>query len=151
MSLKQHTQTIFRQQFDRESDITIKAPGRVNLIGEHTDYNDGFVLPCAINYETVISCGKRDDRQIRVIAADYENQQDIFSLDAPIVPHPEYRWADYVRGVVKHLQMRNADLVGPIWLSVAMSRRVLASVPLHRWKWPWAKPCNHSINSLLAV
>lgn len=109
MSLKQHTQTIFRQQFDRESDITIKAPGRVNLIGEHTDYNDGFVLPCAINYETVISCGKRDDRQIRVIAADYENQQDIFSLDAPIVPHPEYRWADYVRGVVKHLQMRNAD------------------------------------------
>ncbi|AJJ03171.1 galactokinase [Yersinia pseudotuberculosis] len=112
MSLKQHTQTIFRQQFDRESDITIKAPGRVNLIGEHTDYNDGFVLPCAINYETVISCGKRGDRQIRVIAADYENQQDIFSLDAPIVPHPEYRWADYVRGVVKHLQMRNADFGG---------------------------------------
>lgn len=112
MSLKQHTQAIFRQQFNHEPDITIKAPGRVNLIGEHTDYNDGFVLPCAIDYETVISCGKRDDRQIRVIAADYENQQDIFSLDAPIVPHPDYRWADYVRGVVKHLQLRHADFGG---------------------------------------
>lgn len=112
MSLKQHTQAIFRQQFHHEPEITIKAPGRVNLIGEHTDYNDGFVLPCAIDYETVISCGKRDDRQIRVIAADYENQQDIFSLDAPIVPHPEYRWADYVRGVVKHLQLRHADFGG---------------------------------------
>ncbi|WP_145522724.1 galactokinase [Yersinia rohdei] len=112
MSLKQHTQAIFRQQFGHESDITIKAPGRVNLIGEHTDYNDGFVLPCAIDYETVISCGKRDDRQIRVIAADYDNQQDIFSLDAPIVPHAQYRWADYVRGVVKHLQLRHADFGG---------------------------------------
>lgn len=112
MSLKQHTQAIFRQQFTRDADITIKAPGRVNLIGEHTDYNDGFVLPCAIDYETVISCGKRDDRQIRVIAADYDNQQDIFSLDAPIVPHTEYRWADYVRGVVKHLQLRDANFGG---------------------------------------
>ncbi|CFR15649.1 galactokinase [Yersinia frederiksenii] len=112
MSLKPHTQAIFRQEFNHDADITIKAPGRVNLIGEHTDYNDGFVLPCAIDYETVISCSKRDDRQIRVVAADYENQQDIFSLDEPIVPHPEYRWADYVRGVVKHLQLRNADFGG---------------------------------------
>ncbi|EEQ00622.1 Galactokinase [Yersinia ruckeri ATCC 29473] len=88
----------------------------MNLIGEHTDYNDGFVLPCAIDYATVISMAKRDDRQVRVIAADYDNQIDIFSLDAPIVNHPELRWADYVRGVVKHLQLRNrhfggADLV----------------------------------------
>ena len=112
MSLKQHTQAIFRQQFSREPDITIKAPGRVNLIGEHTDYNDGFVLPCAIDYETVISGSKRDDRQIHVIAADYDNQQDIFSLDEPIVPHAQYRWADYVRGVVKHLQLRHADFGG---------------------------------------
>lgn len=41
-----------------------------NLIGEHTDYNDGFVLPCAIDYQTVISCAPRDDRTVRVIAAD---------------------------------------------------------------------------------
>ncbi len=53
--------------------------GRVNLIGEHTDYNDGFVLPCAIDYQTVISCAPRDDRKVRVMAADYENQLDEFS------------------------------------------------------------------------
>ncbi|EMY3533182.1 galactokinase [Yersinia ruckeri] len=116
MSLKQHTQAIFRQYFAYEPTLTIQAPGRVNLIGEHTDYNDGFVLPCAIDYATVISMAKRDDRQVHVIAADYDNQIDIFSLDAPIVNHPELRWADYVRGVVKHLQLRNrhfggADLV----------------------------------------
>ena len=103
---------ITHHKFSQAPDITIKAPGRVNLIGEHTDYNDGFVLPCAIDYETVISCSKRDDRQIHVIAADYDNQQDIFSLDEPIVPHAQYRWADYVRGVIKHLQLRHADFGG---------------------------------------
>ncbi|MGG7667068.1 galactokinase [Yersinia sp. J1] len=112
MSLKQHTQAVFRQFFTKEPALSIQAPGRVNLIGEHTDYNDGFVLPCAIDYATVISMAKRDDRQIRVIAADYDNQQDIFSLDEPIVSHPELRWANYVRGVVKHLLLRNRDFGG---------------------------------------
>ena len=84
----------------------------MNLIGEHTDYNDGFVLPCAIDYQTVISCAPRDDRKVRVMAADYENQLDEFSLDAPIVAHENYQWANYVRGVVKHLQLRNNSFGG---------------------------------------
>ncbi|KFK95106.1 galactokinase [Serratia sp. Ag1] len=112
MSLKDHTQTLFAQHFGYTPTLTIQAPGRVNLIGEHTDYNDGFVLPCAIDYQTVISCAPRNDRQIRVLAADYDNQQDLFSLDAPIVNHPSLRWADYIRGVVKHLQLRNANFGG---------------------------------------
>jgi len=112
MSLKNHTQALFTQHFGYAPPLTIQAPGRVNLIGEHTDYNDGFVLPCAIDYQTVISCASRNDHQIRVLAADYDNQQDLFSLDAPIISHPELRWADYVRGVVKHLQLRNANFGG---------------------------------------
>ncbi|MFC0229506.1 galactokinase [Serratia aquatilis] len=112
MSLKEHTQAIFTDHFGYAPTLTIQAPGRVNLIGEHTDYNDGFVLPCAIDYQTVISCAPRNDRQIRVLAADYEDQQDLFSLDEPIVKHPTLRWADYVRGVVKHLQTRNSDFGG---------------------------------------
>lgn len=56
----------------------------MNLIGEHTDYNDGFVLPCAIDYQTVISCAPRDDRKVRVMAADYENQLDEFSSMRPL-------------------------------------------------------------------
>lgn len=112
MSLKNLTHTLFTERFGYAPALTIQAPGRVNLIGEHTDYNDGFVLPCAIDYQTVIACAKRDDRQIRVIAADYDAQQDLFSLDDPIVSHPSQRWSDYVRGVIKHLQQRNSDFGG---------------------------------------
>ncbi|KEY57452.1 galactokinase [Serratia sp. DD3] len=112
MSLKKHTHDLFNQHFGYAPTLTIQAPGRVNLIGEHTDYNDGFVLPCAIDYQTVISAAPRHDRQIRVLAADYQNQQDQFSLDSPIIKHPDLRWADYVRGVVKHLQTRNTEFAG---------------------------------------
>ncbi|GAB7213544.1 galactokinase [Dickeya oryzae] len=116
MTLSARTQAVFQQQFGYPATLTVQAPGRVNLIGEHTDYNDGFVLPCAINYSTTISAAPRDDRQIRVIAVDYDNQQDSFSLDAPIDHHPQWQWANYVRGVIKHLKTRSdafggADLV----------------------------------------
>jgi len=116
MSLKQQTQRCFVEQFGYPATHTIQAPGRVNLIGEHTDYNDGFVLPCAINFQTVISCARRADRVIRVVAADYDNQQDSISLDEPIEHHPDQQWSNYVRGVVKYLQLRTdipggADLV----------------------------------------
>ena len=112
MSLKSTTRQLFADTFGYAATHTIQAPGRVNLIGEHTDYNDGFVLPCAIDYQTVIACARRDDRQVRVIAMDYDNQQDNFSLDAPIEPVKEPMWANYVRGVVKHLQQRDAGLGG---------------------------------------
>ncbi|MEN5016266.1 galactokinase [Erwinia sp. Eh17-17] len=112
MSLQTTTQQIFTTTFGYVPTHTLQAPGRVNLIGEHTDYNDGFVLPCAIDYQTVIACAKRSDRQVRVIAADYENQQDVFSLDEEIVSHPDQMWSNYVRGVVKHLLKRAPDFGG---------------------------------------
>ncbi|MGF6566843.1 galactokinase [Kosakonia cowanii] len=112
MSLKETTDALFAETFGYPATHTIQAPGRVNLIGEHTDYNDGFVLPCAIDYQTVISCKARDDRTVRVIAADYDNQSDEFSLDAPIVAHDSQQWSNYVRGVVKHLQQRDASFGG---------------------------------------
>ncbi|MFQ0973432.1 galactokinase [Gilliamella sp. CG35] len=106
------TKQAFATLFGYQPDITVQAPGRVNLIGEHTDYNDGFVLPCAINYGTVISCHKRTDKLIRVIAVDYDNQQDEFWLDSPIEKHSQYQWANYVRGVVKHLKNYANTLYG---------------------------------------
>ncbi|WP_312277448.1 galactokinase [Kosakonia cowanii] len=112
MSLKETTDALFAETFGYPATHTIQAPGRVNLIGEHTDYNDGFVLPCAIDYQTVISCKARDDRTVRVIAADYDNQRDEFSLDAPIMAHDSQQWSNYVRGVVKHLQQRDASFGG---------------------------------------
>lgn len=112
MSLKEKTQTLFADAFGYPASHVIQAPGRVNLIGEHTDYNDGFVLPCAIDYKTVISCAPRGNRTVRVIAADYDNQTDEFSLDAPIISHDTQQWSNYVRGVVKHLQQRNSHFGG---------------------------------------
>ncbi|KHE00306.1 galactokinase [Pantoea stewartii] len=112
MSLKTITQQVFTDTFGYAPTHTIKAPGRVNLIGEHTDYNDGFVLPCAIDYQTVIACARRDDRQVRVVAVDYDQAQDSFSLDDPITSVSEPMWANYVRGVVKHLQKRAPDFNG---------------------------------------
>lgn len=93
----------FASTFAGKPAISVQAPGRVNLIGEHTDYNDGFVLPCAINYHTAISGSARKDHLIRVIAADYGAESDSFDLSDPIVPRADRLWANYVRGVIKHL------------------------------------------------
>ena len=101
--LIQKTRAVFQARFGAAPQMTIQAPGRVNLIGEHTDYNDGLVLPCAIDYKTVISAAARSDRTVRVIAADYDDQLDEYSLAAPITPRPDMQWANYVRGVVKEL------------------------------------------------
>ncbi|MBI6530247.1 galactokinase [Proteus vulgaris] len=99
----------------------IQAPGRVNLIGEHTDYNDGFVLPCAINYQMVVSAAKREDNTIRVIAVDYQNEVDEFSLDNIIEFLPNKMWANYVRGVIHFLQKDNYSFHG---MDIAISGNV---------------------------
>ncbi len=102
----------FAQQFDAAADYHFRAPGRVNLIGEHTDYNDGFVLPCAIDFETHVVARLNGSEQIKVLAADYDGQTDSIDLSAEIAHHSEYQWADYVRGVAKSLQSRGVKLVG---------------------------------------
>ncbi|MBV7298657.1 galactokinase [Enterovibrio paralichthyis] len=96
----------------------IQAPGRVNLIGEHTDYNDGFVLPCAINYQTVVAAAKRDDNQVRLVSVDYGNAVDEFDLTQEITFQQDKMWANYIRGVVKCLLSRGYAL-GGIDLSVS--------------------------------
>ena len=110
-----NARTAFVSAFGTAPALAVQAPGRVNLIGEHTDYNDGFVLPCAINYRTVICGSPRDDGQVRVVAADYGGECDEFALNAAIEPRGDRLWANYVRGVVKYLQeaghgLRGADL-----------------------------------------
>ncbi|SJL82966.1 galactokinase [Vibrio palustris] len=102
----------FQRIFQRQPQALIHAPGRVNLIGEHTDYNDGFVLPCAIDYHTVVAASPRDDRKVRVIACDYDDQLDEFDLDEPIEFIENKLWANYVRGVVKCLLARGYVFAG---------------------------------------
>jgi galactokinase len=111
-SLMARTATVFQAAFGEAAAIFVQAPGRVNLIGEHTDYNDGLVLPCVINYRTVIAARRRDDRLVRVVAADYDDAVDAYSLDAPIARLEAPMWANYVRGVVDELVRRSLPMHG---------------------------------------
>lgn len=94
----------FVQHYGHEPKHTVFAPGRVNIIGEHTDYNDGFVMPCAINYGMAVSFSPREDALWRVYAIDIQ-EKDEFDLSFPIEPSSN-KWANYVRGVVKYIQAR---------------------------------------------
>src|SRR5689334_10968279 len=86
------------------------APGRVNLIGEHTDYNDGFVLPMAIDRRTFVAIASREDRQV-CVAAVAMNDAAEFKIDEPTDLSP-HKWAKYVAGVAWTLQGRGIDLRG---------------------------------------
>lgn len=110
--LKQVVTQSFIQSFNYSPQVFIQAPGRVNLIGEHTDYNDGFVLPCAINYLTLVGAAKRDDNIIRVVAVDYGNEIDEFNLDQEIEFLADKMWANYIRGVIKFLLARGYHFGG---------------------------------------
>ena len=87
-----------------------RAPGRVNLIGEHTDYNDGFVLPAAIGFSTWVSCAPRTDRTVSVFAENFSEQVE-FDLDEQD-PHARGHWSDYVRGVAITLERAGHGLSG---------------------------------------
>ncbi len=110
--LIQNVKTSFEQVLGYAPSHVIQAPGRVNLIGEHTDYNDGFVLPCAINYQTVVAAAKRADNLVRVVSVDYGNAVDEFDITQEITFQPDKMWANYIRGVVKCLLARGYQLSG---------------------------------------
>jgi galactokinase len=86
------------------------APGRVNLIGEHTDYNDGFVMPAAIDLSTTVAIAPRDDRLL-VIASEAFEQPTEFNLDRH-APHGTGHWSDYSRGVANELLQAGVELRG---------------------------------------
>ena len=99
----------FRAQFNREPDLIARAPGRVNLIGEHTDYNDGFVLPCAIDRETVVAIGLAENDLIQCVASDFDQAIDQFSIGGIFTPSG-MDWANYVRGMAKHVALEGIAL-----------------------------------------
>jgi galactokinase len=103
---------LFETYFGSLPVTTVKAPGRVNLIGEHTDYNSGFVLPAAINYHTYIAYAPRDGRQIQVVAYNFDNQSVMIDLDAQQIHAADDSWVNYVRGVVQELRKQGFTLAG---------------------------------------
>ncbi|MFZ1965100.1 MAG: galactokinase [Roseiarcus sp.] len=99
----------FREEFGGEPRL-YRAPGRVNLIGEHTDYNDGFVLPAALELRTWVAAAARPDRRLRVRSL-HAGAALEFDLDDP-APAPRRDWSDYARGVAVMLQKAGHRLAG---------------------------------------
>ncbi len=95
-------QSQFAAHFGTAATFIARAPGRVNLIGEHTDYNDGFVLPIAIDRDVALVGAPRNDRRVSVYSVDFD-QQSGFSLDR-IDHDPQHEWSNYIRGVADVLQ-----------------------------------------------
>jgi galactokinase len=84
--------------------VLARAPGRVNLIGEHTDYNDGFVLPVAIDRDTWVAAAPRNDGLVHALALDAGHETDVFPLSPAPPHHPGGGWRDHVRGTLAQLQ-----------------------------------------------
>jgi galactokinase len=91
--------------------VTGRAPGRVNLIGEHTDYNQGFVLPMAIDFGVELAGRLRQGKEVRIRSADY-GQTATFSLNDPIEHDPDRSWSNYIRGVLWALGQEGIELEG---------------------------------------
>jgi galactokinase len=124
--------------FQQRPDFVVTAPGRVNLIGEHTDYNDGFVLPVAINYHTAVAVSPRRDRQICANALD-EGSQVSLNLDASMEFDTTNRWSNYLRGVIVELlangyQLAGADLTitGNVPMGAGLSSSAALEIALIR-------------------
>lgn len=86
------------------------APGRVNLIGEHTDYNGGYVFPCTLNFGTFAAARRRDDKKVLLSSLNFDLQVEV-DLDN-ITYNKAHDWANYPKGVIKVLQDRGYRLGG---------------------------------------
>jgi galactokinase len=121
----------FSRVFQSPPSLLASAPGRINLIGEHTDYNNGYVLPAAIHLRTSFLAASRPDRRVRVWADDFQ-EEETFDLDA-IVPSAERRWANYVKGIFWVLRREGHELGGVnamIWGEVPLESGLSSSAAL---------------------
>lgn len=109
MSLQQRVIDAFQRQFGASPAIVVRAPGRVNLIGEHTDYNDGFVLPMAIDRAAWIALRPRTDRRLVVKSLDFDQSVDV---DLNQMTNTGPGWAEYLKGVAWALTDSGRQLEG---------------------------------------
>ena len=114
MDLSKQVSESFVKHFGDKPSLIVRAPGRVNLIGEHTDYNDGFVLPMAIDRAIWIAVRPRMDCCVRIHSLDFEADAVIPLNDLK----KEQGWAEYLKGVAYILQTEGCELSG--WEGVMM-------------------------------
>ena len=98
---------IFKEKFGTNP-LIVRSPGRINIIGEHTDYNEGYVLPAAIDKAIYVAIAKRDDQIVHLYAANFDES---FEVALPDIA-PQKNWPTYILGVVDQLQKRGLPLHG---------------------------------------
>lgn len=107
---EQFTNT-FVQHFGTPPDLVVQSPGRVNLIGDHTDYNEGWAFPIAVNLGTLVAAHQRADQRLHSVALRMDQARDEAALTA-LQPHTASDWSRYVRGVAALLQEQQGTLPG---------------------------------------
>ena len=100
----------YKQQFSEEPEVLARAPGRANIIGEHTDYNGGFVLPVGIDKNMYAFASKRDDQSVYLYAQDFQDAA-VFSLEH-LAADASKRWANYEKGVFNEMHRAGYDFSG---------------------------------------
>lgn len=119
----QRANKLFVQTFGTTADDLYLAPGRVNLIGEHTDYNDGFVLPAAINFHTIIAVKRREDSIFRAISDAFPGDIKEWEFGNEGVMDPEDGWINYLKGFT-------AAMAASGLLAKGLDLSVVSNVPL---------------------
>ncbi|ULQ53822.1 galactokinase [Flavihumibacter fluvii] len=109
LSLQRMVEQQFVEHFKTAPDFLVSSPGRINLIGEHTDYNNGFVLPAAIDKQMNIAVSKRQDDELHFVAADFK---DSYTGSVQKLAKSSKQWPDYINGVLKELQNKGYRLSG---------------------------------------
>ena len=101
----------FKELFGSEGDVrTYFAPGRVNLIGGHTDYNGGHVFPCALTIGTYAAARKRQDKNLRFYSMNFERQGVIETSLTAMAPGKETTWTAYPKGVMWAFEQRGMEI-----------------------------------------
>lgn len=100
--------SIFKDLYGTEP-LVVKSPGRINVIGEHTDYNGGFVMPAAINKAIYVAVSKRDDEEIHLYAEDFKQSHEAILTE---LKSSEKGWPNYILGVVDQIIKRNKTING---------------------------------------
>ncbi len=129
--MAEEEQTLFLKLYGRAAEVLASAPGRINIIGEHTDYNNGYVLPAAIHLRNHFLASRRTDHEIHIWAKNF-SETDVFSL-GQLEPSPDKRWVNYIRGIFWALKEEGAALGGVdglVWGDVPLEAGLSSSAAL---------------------
>lgn len=109
MTTKESMEVSFKNYFNEDATLVVKSPGRINIIGEHTDYNNGFVLPAAIDKYIYVALNIRQDQLLNLYSKDYnQSYQTDLSIADPNAPE----WAKYIIGVAQLINKKTNTIKG---------------------------------------